>query len=343
MTLFAATVQAFEAAPVPDLLRRQAVAWLVAGARRRLARSPADIEQRFVEDMQGRPVAEHVEAANSQHYEVPSAFFEQVLGPRLKYSCSLYDERDDTLADAEVRALAETCEHAELKDGQSILELGCGWGSLSLWMAERYPNASITAVSNSRTQREHILARAAERGIGNLEVVTADMNVFATEKRFDRVVSVEMFEHMSNWRLLFERVRGWLKPEGRAFIHVFTHRSSPYRFEQGDKSDWIAQHFFTGGIMPSHGLVRRFPDLFQVEAEWVWSGTHYQQTAMDWLANFDARIDTIRPILKDTYGRDARLWEQRWRLFFLATAGLFGDSDGREWQVSHYRLAPVGT
>ncbi|MBS0295801.1 MAG: class I SAM-dependent methyltransferase [Proteobacteria bacterium] len=341
MTLFAATVQAFEAAPVPDLLRRQAVAWLVAGARRRLARSPADIEQRFVDDMVGRPVAEHVEAANSQHYEVPSAFFEQVLGPRLKYSCCLYDERDDTLADAEVRALAETCEHADLKDGQSILELGCGWGSLSLWMAERYPNASITAVSNSRTQREHIMARAAERGLTNLDVVTADMNVFATEKRFDRVVSVEMFEHMSNWRELLKRVRGWLKPEGRAFIHVFTHRSSPYRFEQNDKSDWIAQHFFTGGIMPSHGLIRRFDDLMQVEAEWVWSGTHYQQTAMDWLANFDGRIDTIRPILKETYGRDARLWEQRWRLFFLATAGLFGDSDGREWQVSHYRLKRV--
>jgi cyclopropane-fatty-acyl-phospholipid synthase len=341
MTLLANAVQAFEAAPVPDLLRKQAVAWLVAGARRRLAKSPADIEATFAADMAGRPIAEHVEAANSQHYEVPSAFFEHVLGPRLKYSCCLYDHDDATLAEAEIAALRETCEHADLADGQAILELGCGWGSLSLWMAEQYPKARITAVSNSRTQREHILARAAERGLKNLDVITADMNVFGTKKRFDRVVSVEMFEHMSNWRALFERVKGWLEPEGRAFIHVFTHRSSPYRFDQNDKADWIAQHFFTGGIMPSHGLARRFPNLFEVEAEWVWSGAHYQKTALDWLANFDARLGEIRPLLRDTYGRDARLWEQRWRLFFLATAGLFGDSDGREWQVSHYRLAPV--
>ncbi|HEY3811758.1 MAG TPA: cyclopropane-fatty-acyl-phospholipid synthase family protein [Caulobacteraceae bacterium] len=338
MTLLASTVTALEAAPLPDVLRKQAVSWLVGAARKRLARAPSDFEQHFAETMATRPIAEHADAANAQHYEVPSAFFRQVLGPRLKYSCCLYDDGVTSLADAETRALSETCAHAGLKDGQAVLELGCGWGSLSLWIAERYPHSTITAVSNSATQRAHIMAQAQARGLTNLNVVTADMNDFRTGERFDRVVSVEMFEHMSNWRSLFARVRGWLKEDGRVFIHVFTHRSTPYRFDHADKSDWIAQHFFTGGIMPSHGLIKRFPDLFEVEDEWVWNGAHYQKTALDWLANFDARIDVLRPILKSTYGRDARLWEQRWRLFFLATAGLFGDSQGREWAVSHYRL-----
>jgi cyclopropane-fatty-acyl-phospholipid synthase len=338
MTLLASTVTAFEAAPLPDALRKQAVSWLVGAARRRLTRASTDFEQRFAEAMATRPIAEHADAANAQHYEVPSAFFQEVLGPRLKYSCCLYNGGVTSLADAEIRALSETCAHADLRDGQAILELGCGWGSLSLWMAQRYPHSTITAVSNSATQRARVMAQARARSLNNLDVVTADMNDFRTDQRFDRLVSVEMFEHMSNWRNLFTRVRGWLKPHGRVFIHVFAHRSTPYRFDHADKSDWIAQHFFTGGIMPSHGLIKRFPDLFEVEDEWVWNGAHYQKTALDWLANFDARIDTIRPILKSTYGRDARLWEQRWRLFFLATAGLFGDSQGREWAVSHYRL-----
>jgi cyclopropane-fatty-acyl-phospholipid synthase len=340
MTLLASTLTAFETAPVPDMLRKQAVAWLVAGARKRLATAPQGLERQFAQAMAEHPIATHTDEANAQHYEVPSGFFERVLGPRLKYSSCFYEHAHSTLAEAEVRALELTCEHADLQDGHRILELGCGWGSLSLWMAQHYPNALITAVSNSATQRSHILAKAAARGLDNLRVVTADMNDFNTDQRFDRVVSVEMFEHMSNWRALFARVRGWMNPDARAFIHVFTHRSTPYRFDPTDKSDWIAQHFFTGGVMPSHGLIRQFPDLFEVEQEWVWNGGHYQRTALDWLANFDNRIDEIRPILAATYGKDARIWEKRWRLFFLATAGLFGDSGGREWAVSHYRLSP---
>jgi cyclopropane-fatty-acyl-phospholipid synthase len=338
MTLIAASVTAFEAAPAPDFLRRQAIDWLVGGAKRRLARSGPGDEAAFVEAMSARRIAEHVEAANRQHYEAPTAFFEKVLGPRMKYSCCLYGRAADTLARAEDASLAETCVHADLRNGQSILELGCGWGSLSLWMAERYPASSIRAVSNSRTQREHILARAAERGLDNLDVVTADITDFDTPDRFDRIVSVEMFEHMSNWRALFQKMRGWLKPEGRAFLHVFSHRLTPYRFDHADRTDWIAQHFFTGGVMPSHNMIRRFDDLFEVEAEWVWSGTHYQRTALDWLANMDRERGAIRPILKATYGEEWRTWERRWRLFFMATAGLFGHDDGKEWQVSHYRL-----
>ena len=205
-------------------------------------------------------------------------------------------------------------------------------------MAERYPNARITAVSNSSGQRAYIEGEAAARGLTNLTVLTRDMNVFETTARFDRIVSVEMFEHMANWRSLLTRVRDWLKPQGRLFIHVFSHRQTPYRFEVSDTSDFIAQHFFTGGVMPSHGLIHAYPDLFEVEQEWRWSGDHYRRTALHWLANMDAEPEAVARIMRQTYGADARLWTRRWRRFYLATAGLFGDSGGAEWGVSHYRL-----
>jgi cyclopropane-fatty-acyl-phospholipid synthase len=237
--------------------------------------------------------------------------------------------------------LAETCEHAGLADGQDILELGCGWGSLSLWMAERYPASRITAVSNSQSQRAAIEAVARKRGFANLSVITCDMNDFRADGRFDRVVSVEMFEHMSNWPALLGRVRTWLQPDGRLFIHIFTHGHTPYRFDHSDKEDWIAQHFFTGGIMPSRGLLRRFPELFEVESEWRWTGEHYRRTAIDWLKNFDRHSKALDPILRKVYGPDVAIWKRRWRIFFLATAGLFGDSKGEVWGVSHYRLRPV--
>jgi cyclopropane-fatty-acyl-phospholipid synthase len=265
-----------------------------------------------------------------------------VLGPRRKYSSCFYGPGADTLAQAEDKALATTAEHADLKDCQQILELGCGWGSLSLWMAETLPNARITSVSNSHSQRAYIESRAAAKGLKNLKVVTCDMNVFQPEGQFDRVVSVEMFEHMSNWRTLLERVRTWVKPEGRVFIHIFTHRSTPYRFDHHDDADWIGKYFFTGGIMPSHGLISHFPDLFEVEADWVWNGRHYELTALDWLANFDRNGVEVMRVLKGAYGAEANVWYKRWRLFFLATAGLFGHNRGEEWAVSHYRLKPAG-
>jgi cyclopropane-fatty-acyl-phospholipid synthase len=291
--------------------------------------------------MTAHPIAENTADANAQHYEVPAEFFRLVLGPRRKYSSCLYAAANSTLAEAEEHALSETCAHAGLADGQDVLELGCGWGSLSLWMAEHYPASRITAVSNSHSQRAAIEAAAAERGLSNLTVITQDMNDFETSARFDRVVSVEMFEHMSNWRALLSRVANWLRADGRLFLHVFTHRDTPYRFDMNDKEDWIAQHFFTGGIMPSHGLIHRFSDLLLVENEWRWSGEHYRRTAMDWLANFDRHSDAIDVILRQVYGADLIMWKRRWRVFFLATAGLFGDSGGSVWGVSHYRLRPV--
>jgi cyclopropane-fatty-acyl-phospholipid synthase len=208
-------------------------------------------------------------------------------------------------------------------------------------MAERYPASRIVAVSNSASQRTHIMAEAAARGFGNVDVRTADMNLFATTDTFDRVVSVEMFEHMSNWRALLKRARGWLRADGLLFMHVFSHRAQPYRFDLNDEADWIAQYFFTGGVMPSHGLIKQFDDLFDVQQEWRWSGEHYRRTAMDWLAEFDARPDEVARLMSATYGTDAALWTRRWRLFFLATAGLFGHRGGEEWGVSHYLLRPA--
>lgn len=333
----ASLLRSLQDAPAPDFITRPAIAGMVAGARRRLSGTTIS-DRDFADEMAGRQIAEHVEAANSQHYELPAEFFRICLGPRLKYSCALYPTGDETLAEAEEAALALTCEHAGLADGQSILELGCGWGSLSLWMAERYPQARITAVSNSTGQRLYIEGEAQARGLTNLQVLTRDMNVFETEARFDRIVSVEMFEHMANWRALLTRARQWLEPDGRLFIHVFSHLTTPYRFEVSDTSDFIAQHFFTGGVMPSHGLMRAYGDLFEIEQEWRWSGAHYRRTALDWLANMDARPDAVRRIMQETYGDDARLWTRRWRRFYLATAGLFGDRGGAEWGVSHYRL-----
>lgn len=339
--LLACAISTFEQAPLPDPLSRLAVRTLVARTSRALANTPADATREFAARMRTMPIAVHTDAANAQHYEVPAEFFALVLGPQRKYSCCLYPLSTTTLAEAEEAALRETGCRAGLSDGQAILELGCGWGALSLWMARSFPKARILAVSNSRSQRDYIEGRARQLGLGNLNIVTADANAFDTPGTFDRVVSIEMFEHMSNWNALFANVRRWLKPDGRFFMHVFTHPRAPYRFDHADRSDWIAQHFFTGGIMPSEALAGMFPELFAVESKWRWSGRHYERTANDWLANFDANTIRIAEILAPVYGLQTRLWMRRWRLFFLATAGLFGHARGGEWGVSHYLLRPV--
>ncbi|KPF62833.1 cyclopropane-fatty-acyl-phospholipid synthase [Bosea sp. AAP35] len=330
-----------ERLPLPDVVSRAGISALVSRTNRHLERGGARPDDAFIREMADYPIAEHTDAANQQHYEVPAAFFEVVLGARRKYSSCYYETPHTTLDQAEVKALELTLAHAGLEDGQRILELGCGWGSLSLFMAERLPRAEIVAVSNSASQRAFIEGQAAARGLGNLRIVTADMNAFACEGGFDRIVSVEMFEHMANWTELLGRARGWLKSQGRLFMHVFTHRNACYRFDVNDTSDWIAQHFFTGGLMPSRRLIHGFPALFAVEDEWHWSGTHYSRTAEDWLVNFDRNRAVIDPILKDVYGADAALWRRRWRLFFLATSGLFGHESGEAWGVGHYRLRPA--
>ena len=342
MSLIASIIRAAERAPLPDSLAQMGIELLVGRTRRKLATEGHLAESDFVRAMGEHRIAEYADAANKQHYELPPEFFALTLGPRRKYSCCLYRTGEETLADAERMSLEETVRHADLADGQAILELGCGWGSLTLFMAERFPRSIITAVSNSRPQRLHIETQAAERGLANVRILTADMNEFTAGSQYDRIVSVEMFEHMSNWEGLLERIRTWLTPEtGRLFIHVFSHKNSPYRFDHRNEADWIAQHFFTGGIMPSHGLIGHFQDCFVVEKDWRWSGLHYQKTAVDWLARFDENREQIDRILVAVYGADAILWRQRWRLFYLATAGLFGHAGGEEWGVSHYLLRPA--
>jgi cyclopropane-fatty-acyl-phospholipid synthase len=337
MNLVASLIRAVETTPARPA--NAAGVDLLVGVRRRSLIEAPDSNANFARMMAQHPIAEHTDTANEQHYELPPRFFELTLGPSANTAAAC-SHGDETLAQAEDAALDATIDHAALADGQSILELGCGWGSLSLTMAARFPQSRITAVSNSTPQRLFIEGKRGP-GLTNLRVITCDMNDFQPDTRFDRIVSVEMFEHMANWQDLLERARGWLLPDGRLFLHVFSHRSQPYRFDTADKTDWIAQHFFTGGIMPSHGLIDHFPQSFTVEQSWRWDGRHYQRTADLWLKNFDANRAAIDEQLRQVYGDKAALWGRRWRLFYLATAGLFGHAQGREWGVSHYRLRPA--
>ncbi|HEU4459403.1 MAG TPA: cyclopropane-fatty-acyl-phospholipid synthase family protein [Methylibium sp.] len=323
-------------------LLKQRLAEIGDGDAEAAARRTAD----FVASMSAAPLALVPEKANEQHYEVPAAFFAEVLGRHRKYSSCWWPESGSgpdgtagvsTLDEAEAAALGETCARAGLRDGQQVLELGCGWGSLSLWMAERFPSSRITAVSNSNSQRENIEAEARRRGLANLRVVTCDFNTFETTDRFDRIVSVEMFEHLRNWPAAFAKVASWLAPEGRFFMHVFAHRSTPYAFVERDATDWMSRHFFSGGMMPSDDLALHCQRDLSLVDRWRWDGRHYQKTSEAWLANMDAKRDAVWPVLEATYGADqAALWWTRWRLFFMSVAELFGHGEGQQWWVSHY-------
>jgi len=330
---------------VPDALLRQGIRRLCA---QRLEEERAgNIEaqsQRYgalIDSLRTSPVAIHTDAANAQHYELPPAFFRLCLGRRFKYSSCYYATGTETLDQAEDAMLALYGERAALADGQEILELGCGWGSLTLWMAERYPNARITAVSNSTPQREHIEAQCRERGLRNVWILTRDVNQLELEAgRFDRVVSIEMFEHMRNYQLLMQRIGSWLKPGGQLFVHIFAHRTLMYPFETEGDDNWMGRHFFTGGLMPAADTLLHFQQGLSLQQRWLLDGTHYQRTSDHWLANQDRNRDAVMQVLEQAYGPDgAKLWFQRWRMFWMSCAELFGYDHGREWLVAHYRFA----
>jgi cyclopropane-fatty-acyl-phospholipid synthase len=344
MSFLSLGLDAVERGLIPDLITRAAIRRLCKHRLRTCDRgNDADnLEslQAFVATMRSGPIAPVPEKANQQHYELPPEFFTAVLGPHRKYSSCFWEPSTTSLAQAESVALQITCERAELADGQRILELGCGWGSLSLWMADQYRNSRITAVSNSAPQRRFIEAIAVDRGLTNLQVITADMNQFAPNtQEFDRVVSVEMFEHMRNYERLLGRIASWMNRDGKLFVHHFCHRRFAYPFETDGDANWMGRYFFTGGLMPTVDMLQHFDQHMRVERQWRWDGTHYQRTSEAWLENLDSRHHEVMPIMEATYGlADAHRWFHRWRIFFLAVAELFGYENGNEWFVAHSLL-----
>ena len=333
-----------DAGVVPERVLRAGIRAICALRLREQRRSIDEEQARhqaLVEELRGSDIAIETAAANEQHYEVPAAFFEAVLGPHLKYSSCYWPAGVETLEDAETAMLALTAERAGLADGQDVLDLGCGWGSLTLWAAQRYPRSRFVAVSNARPQRAFIEAQAAARGLTNVRVVTGDVRTLELPARgFDRVMSIEMFEHMRNYELLLARIAAWLRPGGALFVHVFAHHRYAYPFEDAGGSDWMAREFFTGGLMPSAQLLHAFQRDLVITDEWHLAGTHYARTAEAWYANLVARRGEVMAVLDAAYGDEARARYQRWRVFFLACAEMFGYRRGREWIVAHYRFVP---
>ena len=326
---------------VPDFLLRQGIRKLL--QQRLDDENKGDVETQqahlmaLIEQLKASPIAVNTADANQQHYEVPTQFYQYCLGKNLKYSSGYWKPGVTDIDTSEDDMLELTCQRAELASGQTVLELGCGWGSLSLYMAAKFPGSTFKVVSNSRTQKQHIDGQAKQRGIKNLTVITADMNTFSIDEQFDRIVSVEMFEHMRNHQLLMKKVASFLKTEGKLFIHIFTHKEYAYLFEVKDDTDWMSKYFFTGGIMPSDDLLFYFNDDLSVEKHWHVNGTHYGKTSEAWLKNMDAHKAEIMPLFEDTYGKDQAVkWWVYWRIFYMACAELWNFNKGNEWIVSHY-------
>jgi cyclopropane-fatty-acyl-phospholipid synthase len=332
---------------LPDFIIRSGIRKLLAQRLKDENKGNPETQQahfiKLVEELKNSPIAINTADANAQHYELPADFFQLVLGKHLKYSSGYWKAGVNSMEQSEMDMLEITCERAELKDGQNILELGCGWGSLSLFMANKFPNSKITSVSNSHSQKIFIDNQAQQRNIKNLVILTSDMNVFQIEEKFDRVVSVEMFEHMRNYELLMSKVANFLNKNGKLFVHIFTHKDYAYKFEVLDESDWMSKYFFTGGIMPSDHLLLYFQKQLKIEQHWRVSGEHYEKTSNAWLKNMDSHKQKIMEIMEQVYGKkDALKWWSYWRIFFMSCAELWGYKGGKEWMVSHYLFQKVG-
>lgn len=337
MDIMLNTIDLAETGYLPDWLVRIGIRRLLT---QRLENSQSTDVAAFAQHLRSAPLAVETQSANDQHYEVAAEFFESCLGPRLKYSSCLFLDSSTSLAEAEEHMLQLSCERAAITDGMSVLELGCGWGSLTLWIAEHFPNCAITAVSNSNSQRKFIERRAHQQGFSNIRVITSDMREFATDDRFDRIVSIEMFEHMRNYALLFSRVADWLTPEGKAFVHVFCHRDTPYLFNSEGSDNWMGRHFFTGGVMPSLELFSHFDECLSIDERWVVDGLHYWRTCESWLRNLDCnRAAALEALSSHSSPKQAKIEIQRWRIFFMACAELFRYRHGQEWFVGHYLFA----
>ena len=326
---------------IPDALIRVEIRKLLKQRLRDEKKVSTELQQQhlmqIIEELKNSPIAINTIDANEQHYEVPTEFYQYCLGKHLKYSSGYWKDGVNDIDTSEKDMLQLTCERAELKNGQDVLELGCGWGSLSLFMAAEFPQSNFTVVSNSRTQKIYIDEQAKQRNITNLTVVTADMNTFKIDKKFDRVVSVEMFEHMRNYEKLMKKISSFLKENGKLFVHIFTHKEYTYKFEVKDETDWMSKYFFSGGIMPGDNLLFYFDDEIPVEKHWHVSGLHYSKTSEAWLKNMDAHKKEIMPLFAKTYGeKNALKWWVYWRVFFMACAELWKYNNGDEWMVSHY-------
>lgn len=326
---------------IPDVVLRWGVRRLLEGRLGEITRPTVEAQMQellaFVQSLKQMPIAVHTEDANAQHYEVPTSFYQLVLGKRLKYSSAYFPKKDSSLDEAEEAMFGLYAERAQLQDGQSVLDVGCGWGSLSIYIAEKYPNSKVTGVSNSETQKAFITEECSKRGLSNVTIITCDINVFSSGDTFDRILSIEMFEHMKNYQKLLKKISSWLKPDGLLFVHIFVHKSIPYHFEDQGEDDWMSRNFFTGGTMPSTSLLLYFQDDVSVVNQWFVNGTHYARTSEGWLLKMDAQIKVIRPIFAKTYGEaEVTKWVAHWRTFFIAVAEMFAYRNGEEWGVGHY-------
>ncbi|POB13470.1 MULTISPECIES: SAM-dependent methyltransferase [Pseudomonadati] len=330
-------MNAAERGYIPDPLIRMGIRKLIKQRKDEINKNLEFHKSGIINDFNKSLIAEDVDKANEQHYELPPEFFKLVLGANLKYSSALFDNGITSLDEAESAMLEKYCERAQIVDGMDILELGCGWGSLSLFLARKFPNSKITAISNSNGQREFIEERIKERSLNNLEIKTCDINDFNIENKFDRIVSIEMFEHMRNYNSLFKKVASWLKDDGRLFIHIFCHKDASYFFETQGEDNWMGRYFFTGGVMPSFDLFEKVQDSFKLVEKWKVNGANYQETSEQWFLNMEKKRSEIMKVMANTYGEDqANIWFHRWKIFFASCAELFGYDNGEEWFVGHF-------